>query len=226
MSEFSVREVEGMRQVCIDIHDETVRARAGALKIYQGSIDFVPRLPRVVDVWRSIFTREARVRPYYTGTGTIMLQPSLGGFHIREVHTDERWILEPGVYWASDGSVDLGLYRERFWPSLWAGDGFCAWKTVVNGEGRVAINAPGPVETVEVEDGEMRVQGRLVLGRTEGLRFHSCRSAPFPRNFLSGQTRLRVYRGTGKLLVCWTPYWNQHMYENLTGETIDRSLFE
>lgn len=226
MSEFTVREVEGMRQVCIDIKDETVRARAGALKIYQGNIDFVPRLPRVIDVWRSIFTSEARVRPYYTGTGSIMLQPSLGGFHIKELQSDETWILEPRVYLASDGKIDLGLFRERFWPSLWAGDGFCSWKTVVRGEGQVAINAPGPVETVEVEDGEMRVQGRLVLGRTAGLKFYSYRSAPFPRNFLSGQTRLRVYRGTGKLLVCWTPYWNQHMYENLTGETLDHSLFE
>jgi TRAP transporter TAXI family solute receptor len=38
--------------------------------------------------------------------------------------------------------------------------------------------------------------------------------------------RLRVYEGTGKALVCWTPYWNQHMYQRMTGETIEGSLFE
>lgn len=226
MSEFTVREVEGMRQVRIDIDGETVRARAGALSKYHGQIDFMPRIPRVGDFWRAMFTDEARVRPYYSGSGTIMLQPSLGGFHVTDVTPGERWILEPGVYWASDGDVDLSLYRERFWPSFWAGDGLLVWKTVVQGDGRVALNTPGPVETMEIEDGEMRVQGRLVLGRTDGLRFHSERSAPFPRNFISGQRRMRVFRGTGKLLVCWTPYWNQHMYQNLTGETIERSLFE
>jgi uncharacterized protein (AIM24 family) len=226
MAEFIVREVEGMRQVRIDIRDETVRARAGALSKYQGDIAFTPRVPRVRDLFRSLFIEEARVRPYYTGTGSIMLQPSLGGFHIARVPPDETWILEPGVYWASDGGVDIALWKERFWPSLWAGDGFVPWKTRVQGDGCVAINAPGPVETIDVDDSELTVQGRLVLGRTDGLRFYSRRSAPFPRNFLSGQKRMRVFKGTGRVLVCWTPYWNQHMYQNLTGQTIERSLFE
>jgi uncharacterized protein (AIM24 family) len=224
MAEFSVREVEGMRQVRLDIRDETVRARRGALSNMRGGITLIPRLPRPGDILRSLFTSEARVRPFYTGTGSILLQPSLGGYHILDV-AQERWILEPGVYWASEGGVELGLWRERFWASLWAGDGFFAWKTTVEGAGKVAINAPGPVETVEV-DGELRVQGRLVLGRTEGLVFSSQRSAAFPRNFISGQRRLRVFTGRGRALVCWTPYWNQHMYTRLTGESIDRSLFE
>ena len=78
------------------------------------------------------------------------LQPSLGGFHILEVQKGEHWILEPGVYWASEGNVALGLHREPFWPSLWAGDGVFAFKTTVAGRGQVAINAPGPVETGEI----------------------------------------------------------------------------
>jgi uncharacterized protein (AIM24 family) len=175
---------------------------------------------------RAFFTSEARVRPHYEGTGTILLQPSLGGYHLLDVGRGERWILEPGVYWSSAGGVELGLYRARFWPRPWAGDGFFAFKTTLKGEGRVAINAPGPVETVEVRDGELRVQGRLVLGRTEGLRFTSELAAPFPRNWLAGQKRLRVFSGTGRALVCWTPYWNQHMYELMTGKDVDRALLE
>jgi uncharacterized protein (AIM24 family) len=192
----------------------------------RGAIQLTPRLPGFGDVARSVFTSEARIRPFYTGTGSILLQPSLGGYHVLDVEPGERWVLEPGVYWASEGSVELGLTREPFWASLWAGDGFFVWKTVVSGQGRVAINAPGPVETVEIGDGELRVQGRLVLGRTAGLGFTSQRSAPFPRNLISGQRRLRVYGGTGKALVCWTPYWNEHMYQLMTGESIERSLFE
>jgi uncharacterized protein (AIM24 family) len=101
-----------------------------------------------------------------------------------------------------------------------------AWKTTLAGHGKVAINAPGPVETVEVRDGALKVQGRLVLGRTDGLRYASQRSARFPRNLISGQRRLRVYSGSGKLLVCWTPYWNEHLYKRMTGESIEGSLFE
>lgn len=226
MAEFIVREVEGMRQVSIGVRDETVRARAGALSKYEGDIEFTPRLPRIPDLIRSVFIDEARIRPYYKGTGTIMLQPSLGGFHIGQISAGETWILEPGVYWASDGSVEIALWKERMWPSLWAGDGLFPWKTMLHGEGRVAIQAPGPVEVVEVDNAELKVQGRLILGRTDGLRFYSERSARFPRNFLSGQTRMRVFRGSGRAIVCWTPYWNHHMYQQLTGGTIDRSLFE
>ena len=90
----------------------------------------------------------------------------------------------------------------------------------------MAINAPGPVETVDVADGELRVQGRLVLGRTDGLKFSSQRAAAFPRNLISGQRRLRVFTGTGKALVCWTPYWNEHLYKQMTGAGIEGSLFE
>ncbi len=226
MAEFVIREVEGMRQVRVEIDDETVRARRGALSNMRGQITLTPRLPTAGDLFRACFTSEARIRPYYTGSGSILLQPSLGGYHVLDVAPGEHWILEPGVYWASEGSVALGLHREPMWPSLWARDGLLSWKTTLAGQGRVAINAPGPVETVDVEDSELRVQGRLVLGRTSGLKFNSARAAAFPRHLISGQRRLRVFAGTGKALVCWTPYWNQHIYNRMTGEDIEGSLFE
>jgi uncharacterized protein (AIM24 family) len=226
MAEFSMREVEGMRQVRIAITDEAVRARAGALSNLTGDIAFTPRLPGMGDLFRSMFTHEARVRPFYEGTGTILLQPSLSGYHIFDVRDGERWILEPGVYWASEASVTLGLTRDPMFASLWAGDGLFPWKTTITGPGTVALNAPGPVETIDVTDSSFRVQGRLVLGRTDGLKFSSRRSASFPRNLISGQKRMRVYTGTGRLMIAWTPYWNHHMYRRMTGEDIESTIFE
>lgn len=226
MAEFTVREIEGMRQVVVNLQNETMRARKGALSNIRGDIRFTPRLPGAGDIVRSVFNQEGRIRPYYSGTGTVHLQPSLRGYHVFDAQAQDTWILEPQVYWASEGSVDLGFHRERMFPSLWAGDGLLVWKTTLHGSGRVAINAPGPVEEVDVTDAEMRVQGRLVLGRTSGLKFSSQRAARFPRNLISGQSRMRVYTGTGKLLVCMTPYWNQFMYERMTGEAIEGSIFE
>jgi uncharacterized protein (AIM24 family) len=226
MAEFATREVEGMRQVVIRIAGERVRARRGALSNMHGDIRLIPRVPGAGDLVRSVFTHEARVRPWYEGSGTIHLQPSMSGYHIFDVAQGERWILEPGRFWACDGSVHLGLTREPMFASLWAGDGLLNWKTTMSGAGRAAISAPGPVEVVSIEADEMRVQGRLVLGRTDGLTFSSHRSAPFPRNLISGQKRLRVFSGTGKLLVCWTPYWNEFMFQHMTGETVAGSLYE
>jgi uncharacterized protein (AIM24 family) len=227
MANFQIRNVEGMRQVCINIKDETVRAARGALSNMSGNISFTPRLPKLGDVIRGMFTRESRIRPFYSGSGTIFLQPSLRGYHIFSVNAGERWILEPGVYWASEGDVSLGMTKEPLWASLWAGDGFFPWKTTMSGRGSAVINAPGPVEEVDVQGGSFKVQGRLVLGRSSELRFRSQKAARFPRSLISGQHRLRVYEGTGKVLVCWTPYWNEHLYQRMTdGESISGSLFE
>lgn len=219
MAEFIIREVEAMRQIRIDLSDETVRARRGALSTMQGDVVMTPRLPGAGDIFRSFFTAEGRIRPYYTGTGSILLQPSLSGYHVLEVLPGEHWILEPGAYWASEGAVTLGMTRERMWPSLWAGDGFLSWKTTLGGAGKVAINAPGPVETVPIEESEVRVQGRLVLGRTAGLRFSSRAASSWPRNLISGQRRLRAFSGTGRALVCWVPYWNERLYRTIAEQT-------
>ena len=218
MAEFSIREVEGMRQIRIDIREETVRARRGALSNMRGQITMTPRLPGLRDVWASMFTREARIRPYYHGTGSIYLRPTLGGYHLLTVAPGERWILEPGAFWASEGATRLGFTREPMWSSLWAGDGLLSWKTTVGGEGVVAINAPGPVEVVEVEEGRLEAQGRLMLGRTDGLRFSTRRAARWPRHWLAGQERLRAFSGSGKALVCWTSYWNERLYRRFNDE--------
>ena len=227
MAHFEVRNIEGMRQVQINLQDESVRAARGAMSNFSGDIAFTPRLPSASDMFRSIFARESRIRPFYTGTGSVMLQPSVAGFHVFDIEPEDTWILEPGEYWASEAAVRLGLHREPFFSSFWAGDGLFSWKTTVSGEGKVAINAPGPVEEIEVVDGELKVQGHLVLGRTSGLKFKSVRSARFPRNLISGQKRLRLYEGTGKALVSWTPYWNEFLHSRMTeGESIRGSLFE
>jgi uncharacterized protein (AIM24 family) len=226
MATFTIRDVEGMRQVRIDIENERVRACKGAMSNTRGNVKLIPRVPSLMDAFRSVYNDEARIRPWYEGSGTILLQPSLAGYHLLDVVPGEKWILEPGIYWASEGSVKLGLHRDPMLASFMLGDGFLEWKTRISGEGRVAINAPGPVEVVDVAEGQFRAQGRIVLGRTAGLHFRASRPATFPRHLISGQKRLRVFEGTGKVLVCFTPFWNDFMYKKLTGETIERSLFE
>jgi uncharacterized protein (AIM24 family) len=225
MADFIIRDIEGMRQVQVDIRDETIRARKGAMSNMRGRITFTPRLPGSGDVMRSFFVREPAIRPYYSGTGSILLQPSHGGYHMLDVQKGDRWILEPGVFWACEGDIKLGMKKDRFWPSLWAGDGFFPWKTTLSGEGRAVINAPGPVEEVDLSDESLKVQGRLVLGRTEGLTFTSDRPSTYFRSMISGQKRLRSFTGKGKALVCWTPYWNERLLKSLEGIDDNGSIY-
>lgn len=212
MARFTIRDVEGMRQLRIDLAAETVRTVRGALSRLEGDIRMTAPLPGPGTLLRSMISREGAVRPRYTGSGAVHLQPSMRGYHVFEAR-EMRWILEPGVFWAAEGDVRLGLRLERIVPSLFAGDGLFKLQTTVTGDGKVAINAPGPVEEVAIEDAEILVKGRLVLGRTDGLRFSTKRPGGFIRALIAGEPLTRAYRGTGKLLVCWTPYWNQYIHD-------------
>ncbi len=212
MARFTIRDVEGMRQLRIDLAAEMVRTVRGALSRLEGDIRMTAPLPGPGTLLRSMISREGAVRPRYTGSGAVHLQPSMRGYHVFEAR-EMRWILEPGVFWAAEGDVRLGLRLERIVPSLFAGDGLFKLQTTVTGDGKVAINAPGPVEEVAIEDAEILVKGRLVLGRTDGLRFSTKRPGGFIRALIAGEPLTRAYRGTGKLLVCWTPYWNQYIHD-------------
>jgi uncharacterized protein (AIM24 family) len=212
VAEFKICELEGMRWVQIQMQDETVRAEAGALSYMQGDIRITAKPPSPLSALKSAMSNEALVRPSFSGTGTINLESSMGGYYPFEV-AGESWILENGAYWASEGDVQLGLYRERAWTSFWTGEGFVDYQTRLSGHGRVVLNAPGPVEEVTLNNERLMVEGKLVLARTEGLDYHLRRATTLIQSLFAGEARMRVYEGTGKALVCWTPYWNQYVME-------------
>jgi uncharacterized protein (AIM24 family) len=212
MADFEICELEGMRWVQIALRDETVRAEAGALSHLQGDIKVTARPPSPLSALKSIISDEAMVRPSYTGTGVVNLECSMGGYYPFEV-AGESWILENGAYWASEGGVSLGLHRERVWTSFWGGEGLIDYQTKVSGHGRVVLNAPGPVEQVTLKDGRLMVEGKRVLARTEGLDYRVRRATSLVQSLFSGESSMRSYEGTGKALVCWTPYWNQYVVD-------------
>jgi uncharacterized protein (AIM24 family) len=217
MAEFTIRDVEGMRQLRIDLKDEMVRSVRGALSHMDGQIKMTAPIPGPGALLRALISREAAVRPRFRGTGSVFLEPSLKGYHVFEAR-DLKWILEPGVFWACEGDVRLGLRLERPITSMWAGDGLINYTTTIEGDGRVAINAPGPVEEIVLDDSEIVAQGRLVLARTAGLRYRVRRPAGFIQSLIAGEPIARCFSGTGRALVCWTPYWNQYMHDNFMGE--------
>jgi uncharacterized protein (AIM24 family) len=108
--------------------------------------------------------------------------------------------------------VTLGLYREAVVTSLWAGEGFIDYQTKLGGHGIAVLNADGPVHEVRLKEESISVEGKLVIARTAGLRYRVRR----PVNnligyWLSGESVVRIYSGTGRLLMSTTPYWNQRL---------------
>ena len=213
MARFEVQYLEGMRFVDIHLEHEMVRCESGALNYLRGNIAVHSQLiPSVGSLVSSLVANESVYRPTYAGTGVITLASSLGGFHVFELK-GESWILEKGSYWASEGSVELRFFRERLLTSLWAGEGFVYLQTRVSGQGKLVVCTKGPVEEMELVEGEqLVVEGNCVLGRTQSVKFQMRRPTKnFWGRFTSGESIVRTYRGPGKVLLNPTMYWRYYM---------------
>ena len=213
MARFDIIELEGMRFVQAHLEDESMHAEAGALSYMRGNIRVDASVPGLGRIIKCALSNESPVRPRYEGTGDVFLQSSFGGYYSLDVK-GEPWILENGAYWASAGTVDLGLHREQAITSFWAGEGFIDYQTKLSGKGVAVLNADGPVEEVNLRDETLSVEGKLVIARTGGLRYRVRRPVRSLIGYwLSGEKMMRTYSGTGRLLVSHTPYWNQRMLD-------------
>ena len=218
MATFKLEHSEGMRWVKVTLDDDDVRTERGALNHMQGEITMDVPWPTLKAWWVSLFSDESLLRPRYSGTGTVALDSSLGGYHLLKINPGERWVLDTRCFWASDGEVGLSIYRERMLTSLWADEGLFWYKTVLKGTGKAVLSVPGPVHEVELNDETLVTDGPFVVARTQGISMQVKRPAKnIVSYWLSGQKRAYVYKGTGKLILCTVPYWRARMQKERAG---------
>ncbi|MGI9244458.1 MAG: AIM24 family protein [Verrucomicrobiales bacterium] len=216
MAEFKINHLEGTQYVDVHLNHEMVRVEAGALSYLQGDIELhSPLIPSIGGMFKSMIADEAVYRPTYSGTGIITLESSLGGFHALDLG-GESWILERGTYWASEGSVDVSFHREKIIPSLWAGEGPVYLQTKVKGHGKVVVTTRGPIERIELEEGQKVVaEGKTVICRTGDVRFSVRRPTKnLMGRFTSGEGLVRVFEGRGSVILNPAPYWRYRIFMN------------
>lgn len=217
MAEFRIVEREGVHFVAIKLVDDTVRVESGALAFYRGNIRMDARIPTVRTMVSATLSEERAVRPTLTGTGEVVLESSVGGFHIVEMRGEE-WIIERGGYWASDDEVEVGVYRERVMNAFWTGDGFIDFHTRVRGYGKLVLTARGPAHEILLADGEVyAAEARgVVIARTSEVTYRVRRPARgIVGSWLSGERMLRQFTGPGRIVVAPTPYWGAFILEKL-----------
>ena len=218
MATFKIEHTEGMRWVKIALDGDDVRTERGALNHMQGAITMDVPLPSLRAWWVSLFSDESVMRPRYSGTGTVYLDSSLGGYHVMTVKPGERWVLDTRCFWASDGEVGLSIYRERLMTAFLSNEGLLWYKTALKGNGQAVLSVPGPVQEVELKRDTLVTDGPFVIARTQGISLRVKRPAKnIVSYWLSGQKRAYVYEGTGKLLLCTVPYWRARMQKERAG---------
>ncbi len=215
MATFTMEEEEGVRFIRVRLDDDSVRIEAGALATWRGRIAMQADIPSVGTMVKSSLSDERSVRPTLTGTGEVVLESSVGGFHIFAMQGEE-WILEPGAYWASDDEIRVGAYRERMLNVFFAGDGLIDYCTRVSGVGQVVLTARGPAQEIVLEPGETfaaEAKG-VVIARSTGIIYRVRRPMrSFLRSWISGEKSLRIFTGPGRIIVAPTPYWRAYLLE-------------
>lgn len=212
MATFKIEHVEGMRWLKVALKNDDVRTERGALNHMKGAVVMDVPWPTLQAWWVSLFSDESLLRPRYSGTGTVYLDSTLGGYHLMKVASGERWILDTRCFWASDGEVKLSIHRERMLTAFWAGEGLLWYKTALKGNGQVVLSVDGPVEEVQLTNDRLVTDGPFVIARTQGISLRIKRPArSLISSWLSGQKKVYEYEGTGTLLLCTVPYWRARM---------------
>jgi uncharacterized protein (AIM24 family) len=81
------------------------------------------------------------------------------------------------------------------------------------------------VQRIELNNERMVVDGNYVLARTGEIVYTAQRAAKsLFSSFTSGEGLVRIFEGTGSLLMAPIPYWRQRLFGTVTGMNLRSSV--
>lgn len=196
---FEVIEKETLKFLKAELSNSAVRYESGGMYYMQGNLEMEANLPSAGGFLKSMVTKEAAVKPVIRGTGTVWFEPTFGNFTIMELKGDE-WILDKGAYYASEMGVEIGSFTNKSMSGLFSGEGF--FQTKVNGHGKVVILSNGPLETIELNNGKLVVDGSIAVARQASVQLTVAKASKgIFGSMISGEGIVNTFTGTGKILI-------------------------
>lgn len=230
MANFEIEHAEGTHWAKLVLDDETVVIERGALSHMHGDLKLKGRLAGPIRLLRAALSGEEALRPTISGTGTVYLESSFGGFHVMDLTGDEKWVVESGAFWCSEGRVRQTFHRERMATSYWTGKGLLDFCTKVSGKGKVMVCAQGPITEIFLgkdspHGSQFIAEGQIVLARTTSVNYFTRMPSLLPwRRMASGERLLRVYQGEGRLLICTTPFWRYKIIRDRENQSLEELM--
>jgi len=196
---FEVVEKETLKFLKADFENSAIRYESGGMYYMQGNLDLEANLPSAGGFLKSMVTRESVVKPVIRGSGTVWFEPTFGNFTIMELKGDE-WILDKGAYYASEMEIEIGSFTNKSISGLFSGEGF--FQTKVSGFGKIVILSNGPLETVELNNGKLVVDGSFAVARQASVKLTvSKANKGIFGSVISGEGIVNTFTGTGKVLI-------------------------
>lgn len=197
------------KQVMCDLSKANITLQAGAMQWMVGDVKATTGIKGVGDFLgksiRGKATGESAIKPEYTGSGLLVLEPTFK--HILLLNVDD-WngsvVLEDGLFLACDANLKhKAVMRSNFSSAVAGNEGL--FNLGIQGSGVVCLESPCPREElieVTLKDDVLKIDGSLAIAWSGSLDFTVERSGKsLMGSAVSGEGLVNVYRGTGKVLI-------------------------
>ncbi|MVX62793.1 AIM24 family protein [Clostridium chromiireducens] len=201
-----------LKQIRIILEDSSVRLEPGSLSYMKGTIEVRSKQGGLLGFGKKIIssklTGETVVRPTYSGTGEIFLEPSFGHFALIELEDDEIIISDNMFYACEEGIEVSAAMQKNVSSALLGNEGL--YQTRLDGSGIVVLKIPVPeteiFKCILIND-TLKVDGNLAILRTGNIEFSVEKSSKsIIGTAVSGEGIVNVYRGTGEVWLMPTRY--------------------
>lgn len=194
-----------LRQARIILDDSSIRIESGALSYMKGDIRIKSDTGGVLAFGRkflsSKITGETVVKPILEGKGEVFLEPSFGHYGLLELEDDEI-IIEDGIFYACESSVDISTTAQKTVSSMLLGNEG-VFQTKLSGSGIVLLELPVPESEIfrcKMHEDVLKIDGNFAILRTGNIEFSVEKSGnTLIGSALNGEGLLNVYRGTGEV---------------------------
>ncbi len=197
------------RQVICDLSKSNVTLQAGAMQWTVGDVNATTGIKGVGDFFgkamRGSVTGESAIKPEYTGTGTLVLEPTYK--HILLVNVAD-WngsiVLDDGLFLACESTLKhKAVMRSNVSSAVAGGEGL--FNLGIQGNGILCLESYCPKEElieITLNNDVLKVDGNFAIAWSGSLNFTVERSGKsLIGSAASGEGLVNVYRGTGKVLL-------------------------
>ncbi|MEG0962228.1 MAG: AIM24 family protein [Lachnospiraceae bacterium] len=199
-----------VRQIALYLNQEKVTIEKGAMSYFQGNIQMISgvtagnALGRLV---RGAVTGEQMAQPEYTGSGLLVLEPSFKHFLVLELADRESIIIDDGMFYCAQGSVQVKTVPLRSISSAALG-GESLFQSQLTGPGIIILESTVPmleIDVIDLDNDTLKVDGNFAVLRSANLDFTVERSAKtLIGSAVSGEGLVNVYHGTGQVWLAPT----------------------
>ena len=197
------------RQVICDVGKSPITTQAGAMQWMVGDVNATTGIKGVGDLLgkavRGKASGESAIKPEYTGTGTLVLEPTYKYLLLINVGD---WggslVLEDGFFLACESSLKhKTVMRSNLSSAVAGGEGL--FNLSLNGNGIVCLESASPKEElieITLNNDVLKIDGSMAVAWSGGLEFTVERSGKsLLGSAVSGEGLVNVFRGTGKVLM-------------------------